>query len=293
MSDESLLQEGAAPQMLATGAVWSEGPLWVPSTKTVRWSDIPNDRILQWDSVTGAVSVYRDKVEYTNGRVLDSDGTVVQCSHGRRRLEREFPDGSIEEIVSRWDGRRLNSPNDVALALDGSYWFTDPDYGISQPREGHPGELEYGARWVFRWSVEDGLRPVITDMIQPNGIAFSPSGETVYVTDTAVGEDDSGHWIRAYDVADHGLNAQGGSLFATIHNGLPDGIAVDERGRVWSSAGDGVHVFSPGGSEVLFVPVPEVVANVCFGGEDGTDLFIAATTSLYRLRTLTRAHLAE
>jgi len=286
---ERLVPSGAELQRLATGATWSEGPLWMPAERAVRWSDIPGDRILHWDAATGSTSVHRARVEFTNGRALDRDGSVVQCSHGRRRLERELPDGTLVELVSRWRGHRLNSPNDVAIAPDGSYWFTDPDYGIRQPHEGHPGEPEYGGCHVFRWSPADGIRPVIDDIVRPNGIAFSPDGATVYVTDTAAGLGDGpGHWICAYDVAGGGGAASNGRLFATLDVGLPDGIAVDEEGRVWSSAGDGVHVFDPTGAELLFLPVPEVVANLCFGGDDGTELFIAATTSLYRIPTLTR-----
>ena len=283
---ESLIVPGTSLERLASGATWSEGPLWMPHERAVRWSDIPGDRILRWDAATGSVSVHRDGVEFTNGRTLDPDGSVVQCSHGRRRLEREAPDGSLTEIVGMWGEHRLNSPNDVAVAPDGSYWFTDPDYGIVQPDEGHPGVREYGDCRVFRWSARDGLTPVIDDIDRPNGIAFSPNGRTVYVTDTAASLGDGpGHWIRAYDV--EGAEASGGRHFASIETGVPDGIAVDVDGRVWSSAGDGIHVFSPDGHEVLVVPVPEVVANVCFGGDDGTDLFITATTSLYRLRTST------
>jgi gluconolactonase len=194
----------------------------------------------------------------------------------------------VTSIVGRWGPHRLNSPNDIAIAQDGSYWFTDPDYGIRQPHEGHPGEREYGDCRVFRWDPQTGgLTAVIDDIVRPNGIAFSPDGARVYVTDTAAGLNDGpGHWIRVYDTA--GTSVAGGRLFATIDAGLPDGIAVDIEGRVWSSAADGVHVFDPDGAEALFVPVPEVVANLCFGGDDGTDLFIAATTSLYRLRTNTR-----
>ncbi|WP_144830860.1 SMP-30/gluconolactonase/LRE family protein [Microbacterium sp. BH-3-3-3] len=290
MTRADLVQDDGRVDRLWTGATWSEGPLWIPTTRRLRWSDIPGDRILEWDSASDTTIVHREGVEFTNGRVLDADGTVVQCSHGRRRLERELPDGSLEEIVAQWEGKRLNSPNDVAIAPDGSYWFSDPDYGIRQAHEGHLGEREYDGRFVFRWSAADGIRPVITDIVQPNGLAFSPDGSTVYVTDTAIGLDDGpGHWIRAYDVVDAGAGAENGRHFATIDDGMPDGIAVDERGRVWSSAGDGVHVFDPDAAELLFLPVPEPVANLCFGGDDGTDLFITATTSLYRVRTTTRA----
>lgn len=286
-AEHLLIPSGAVAERIATGATWSEGPLWMPQERAVRWSDIPGDRILRWDAVTGEVDVHRAGVEFTNGRMRDSDGSVVQCSHGNRRLEREAADGTVTEIVSRWGEHRLNSPNDVALAPDGSYWFTDPHYGIVQPDEGHPGIREYGGCRVFRWSESEGLSAVIDDIDQPNGIAFSPDGGTVYVTDTAAGLGDGpGHWIRAYDV--DGAKTSGGRHFASIETGLPDGIAVDVEGRVWSSAGDGVHVFATSGEELLFVPVPEVVANVAFGGDDGSDLFITATTSLYRLRTRTR-----
>lgn len=283
-----LVPPGARAERIAGGASWSEGPLWIPRTRTVRWSDIHGDRILQWDAGTGRTSVHRAGVEFTNGRALDRDGSVVQCSHGLRRLEREAEDGTVTALVSHWGEHRFNSPNDVAIAPDGSYWFTDPDYGIRQPAEGYPGEREYGDCRVFRWSAADGLTPVIDDIVRPNGIAFSPDGRTLYVTDTAAGLGDGpGHWIRAYDVI--GEQVANGRHFATIEAGLPDGIAVDEVGRVWSSAGDGVHVFDPDGRELLFVAVPEVVANLCFGGDDGSELFITATTSLYRLRTSTRA----
>ncbi|MGV2982772.1 SMP-30/gluconolactonase/LRE family protein [Microbacterium sp. AGC85] len=287
-TETGLLPHGSAVERLATGATWSEGPLWIPDEGVLRWSDIPGNRIMRWDAATSEVSVHRSDVEFTNGRMLDRDGSVVQCSHGRRRLERELPDGTVTEIVGRWGVHRLNSPNDVALAPDGSYWFTDPDYGITQPREGHPGIREYGACHVFRWSDADGLTSMIDDMDRPNGIAFSPDGGVVYVTDTGpeLGARRD-HRIRAYDV--DGARATNGRKFAAIEVGLPDGITVDVEGRVWSSAGDGVHVFSPDGTKLAFIPVPEVVANVCFGGPDGRDLFITATTSLYRVHTVTRA----
>lgn len=286
-NDTDLIPLGAEIERLATGSTWTEGPLWIPGEGALRWSDIPGDRILRWDAATAEVSVHRSEVEFTNGRMLDRDGSVVQCSHGRRRLEREMPDGTVVEIVSHWGEHRLNSPNDVALAPDGSYWFTDPDYGITQPREGHPGIREYGSCHVFRWSEVDGLTSVIDDMDRPNGIAFSPDGGTVYVTDTAGQNEGPGRWIRTYDVS--GSRASDGRLFARIEIGAPDGIAVDVEGRVWSSAGDGIHVFSPDGTELLFIAVPEVVSNLCFGGDDGTELFITATTGLYRIRTSTRA----
>ncbi|WP_199521544.1 SMP-30/gluconolactonase/LRE family protein [Jiangella anatolica] len=279
----SLLADGAALERLHTGTEWAEGPVWLPRTRRVRWSDIPNDRILEWDAATGETTVYGSGVEYTNGRTLDLDGHVVQCSHGRRRVERDV-DGVVTPIVDAVEGRRFNSPNDVVVAGDGAIWFTDPPYGIHESgREGHPGEQEYGGCHVFRYDEAGGeLRAVVTDMAHPNGLAFSPDESVLYVADTGGDE----RAIRAYDVVDG--RCGNGRMLATVRPGAADGIRVDEEGRVWASSADSVQVFTPGGERIAVVPMPETVSNLCFGGDDGTELFITATTSLYRIRTATR-----
>ena len=263
-------------EKLWTGGEWLEGPVWLPDSQSVRFSDIPNNRILEFDRASGETRVYRDDVEYTNGRTLDQDGRVVQCSHGRRAVEREV-DGDVEVLVDRWEGGRFNSPNDVVVASDGAIWFTDPPYGIqASGREGHPGEEEYGGCFVFRLDATTGIAtPVITDMVHPNGLAFSPDESLLYVTDTGL---DGGH-IRSYDVV-----TGEGRVFATPP-GTTDGLRVDSPGRVWTSAGDAVQVYAPDGSLLLSMPVPEVASNVCFGGPRGTELYITASTSLYRVRT--------
>ncbi|PZF80854.1 gluconolactonase [Jiangella anatolica] len=270
-------------ERLHTGTEWAEGPVWLPRTRRVRWSDIPNDRILEWDAATGETTVYGSGVEYTNGRTLDLDGHVVQCSHGRRRVERDV-DGVVTPIVDAVEGRRFNSPNDVVVAGDGAIWFTDPPYGIHESgREGHPGEQEYGGCHVFRYDEAGGeLRAVVTDMAHPNGLAFSPDESVLYVADTGGDE----RAIRAYDVVDG--RCGNGRMLATVRPGAADGIRVDEEGRVWASSADSVQVFTPGGERIAVVPMPETVSNLCFGGDDGTELFITATTSLYRIRTATR-----
>ncbi|WP_184825924.1 SMP-30/gluconolactonase/LRE family protein [Jiangella mangrovi] len=286
----SPLAAGAALERLFTGTVWAEGPVWLPRTQRLRWSDIPNDRILEWDAATGETTVYGTGVEYTNGRVLDLDGHVVQCSHGRRRVERDVG-GMVTPIVDSFEGRRFNSPNDVVVAGDGSIWFTDPPYGIHESgREGHPGEQEYGGCFVFRYDEASGeLSAVVTDMVHPNGLAFSPDESVLYVADTGYldGGDDAPRSIRAYDVA--GGRCGNGRVFATVRPGASDGFRVDEEGRIWSSSADSVQVFTPDGVRVAHVPVPEKVSNVCFGGADGTELFVTASTSLYRIRTTTRS----
>lgn len=278
----TLLGEGAILEKLYTGSIWAEGPVWLPSSRSVRWSDIPNNRILEFSADTGETHVHREDVEFTNGRILDLDGTVLQCSHGRRSVEREV-DGIPHTLVDTYNGVRLNSPNDIVVASDGAIWFTDPPYGIIQAREGHPGEMEYGGCYVFRLTTDGVLSPVITDRGHPNGLAFSPDESILYVSDTASGDGN----IHAYDADVATGTATNGRLFAEPRPGVSDGFRVDVAGRVWTSAADAVHVYSPVGEELLTIAVPEVIANVCFGGDDGQDLYIAASTSLYRIRTST------
>jgi gluconolactonase len=285
----SLIEPGAVLEKLHTGSIWAEGPVWLPELGCVRWSDIPNDRILQFDAATGETSVFREPAEYTNGRILDLEGRVVQCSHGRRAVERETSlDGSTppETLVDRFDGVRLNSPNDVVVASNGSIWFTDPPYGIDpSEREGHAGEQEYGGCFVFHLDPTTGtLTPVITDMIHPNGLAFSRDERALYVSDTGP---DSGRQIRAYEVDVRGATASNGREFAAVRPGASDGFRVDIEGRIWTSSGDGVQVLAPSGEVLERIAVPEVAANVCFGGESGRDLYVTASTSLYRIRTTT------
>ncbi|MFJ4076803.1 SMP-30/gluconolactonase/LRE family protein [Curtobacterium sp. NPDC089991] len=284
---DDLVPDPDALERIATGSTWAEGPCWIPASRTLRWSDIPGDRVLQWHADSGETSTYAEGVEFTNGRTLDRDGRVVQCSHGLRRVERDR-DGVVTPIVDAWAGVRFNSPNDVVVARDGSVWFTDPAYGITQPREGHPGVREYGDHWTFRCgpSGED-LRPVATDVDEPNGLAFDPSEQALYIASSSGDEP----VIRAYDrVGDGGDLLKNGRVFARLEpgEGAPDGIRVDVHGNVWSSSHRGVVVFDPSGERIGEVAVPEVTSNLCFGGDDGTTLFLTATTSVYRIATTTR-----
>ncbi len=276
-------------EVIATGSIWSEGPLWIPARGCLRWSDIPSNRIREYDRASGAVTDYATEVEFTNGRTLDLDGSVVQCSHGLRRVERDR-DGTVSAIVDSWQGVRLNSPNDVVIAPDGSIWFTDPAYGIIEPREGHPGKREYGDHYVFRCDQVTGeTHPVVIDVEEPNGLGFSPDGTLFYVADSSSVRKPQGvgnAHIRVYDVQ-AGVRCKNGRVFARIDQGFPDGFAVDAHGNVWSSSEIGVIVFSPAGMELGRINVPELTGNLCFGGEDGQDLYIAASTSIYRIRTQT------
>lgn len=293
MSD--LLEPGATLEALGTEAIWSEGPVWIDHTATLRFSDIPNNRILQFSEATGEITVYRDGVGFTNGRTLDLDGSVIQCSHGGRSVERER-DGVVETLVDSWNTARLNSPNDVVVKSDGTIWFTDPAYGIKKETEGYPGEVEYGDYYVFRFDPRDSsLTPVVIDVEMPNGLAFSPDESLLYVADSGIappeGERDpnrpGGHSIHCYDVFD-GRYCKNGREFVEINPGLPDGFRVDEFGNVWTSSQDSVQVFGPDGTPVERIPVPETISNLCFGGADGRTIYITATTTLYRIRTTVR-----
>jgi gluconolactonase len=290
-----LLEPGSELEAVATGSIWAEGPVWIATDRTVRYSDIPNNRILQFAQESGELSVYRDDVEFTNGRTLDIDGSVIQCSHGKRAVERDR-DGVVEIVADRWAGLRFNSPNDVVVKSDATIWFTDPSYGIMKPTEGHAGELEYGDHYVFRHDPRDGsVVPVVIDVETPNGLAFSPDESLLYVADSAVsppsGERDparpGGHSIHVYDVFD-GRLCKNGREFVVVEPGVPDGFRVDEHGNVWTSSHDSVQVFSPAGEALTRIPVPEKIANLCFGGDDGRTLYITASTSLYRIRTTVR-----
>jgi gluconolactonase len=290
---EGLVPAGSAARVMATGSVWAEGVVYLPATGRVRWSDIPANRIVEHDLASDTTTVYSDDPQFTNGRTLDRDGSVIQCSHGHRWVERDR-DGVVEPIVTDWNGIPFNSPNDVVVAPDGSIWFTDPPYGIIFPREGNGGTRQYGDHYVFRHDPVTGdTRPVILDVEEPNGLAFSPDGSIIYVADSSGIPQDAdvklpgigNHHIRAYDVV--GSRAKNGRTFVAVDAGVPDGLRVDTHGNVWTSSGDGVHVYSPAGEKLGSIPIPEVVANLCFGGPDGRELFIAATTSIYRITTLT------
>lgn len=280
---------------LCTGALWSEGPVWLPQSQQLLWSDIPNNRILSWHPKQG-MQVWREAAEFTNGHVLDAQGHLLHCSHGLRAIVRTRLDArgqtlGDEVVVDRYQGLRLNSPNDIVVKSDGSIWFTDPPYGIVSDREGHRADSEIGANLVFRYSPEDRRLEAVTDLLQePNGLAFSPDESVLYISDTsaALRSDGSGHHhIMAFDVKD-GHKLSGGRVFAQIEPGLADGFRVDVHGFVYTSSEDSVQVYHPDGTRVGRIPVPEKVGNLCFGGPQGDELFICASSSLYHLRLATR-----
>jgi gluconolactonase len=272
----------ARVEKLYEGSRWAEGPAYFAAGRYLVWSDIPNDRMLRWDETTGTVGVFRAPAGYTNGHTVDREGRLVSCEHGARRVTRTEHDGSITVIADRFEGKRLNSPNDVVVASDGSVWFTDPTYGIDSDYEGYRVESEIGASNVYRVDPMTGACAVAADdFVRPNGLAFSPDERRLYVSDTGMTHvPDGPRHIRAFDVGPGGA-LSGGEIFATCTEGMFDGFRFDEEGRLWVGAGDGVHCYDGDGTLLGKVRVPETVANVAFGGPRRNRLFICATTSLY------------
>ena len=279
-----LVKVTARVERLFEGCRWAEGPAWFPAHRSLVWSDIPNDRMLRFDEASGVTGVFRSPAGYSNGNTVDREGRLVTCEHGNRRVTRTEFDGSITVIADRYQGKRLNSPNDVVVKSDGSIWFTDPAYGIESDYEGHKSESEIGACHVYRVDPGSGeVRVVADDFVRPNGIAFSPDEAKLYVVDTgATHQKDGPRHMRVFDVAEGG-KLSGGGVFATSTAGLFDGFRCDTEGRIWASAGDGVHCYDPDGTLIGRVAVPEVVANLVFGGPKRNRLYICGTTSLYAI----------
>ena len=281
------VRASANVEKLWTGCRWAEGPAWFPALRSVVWSDIPNDRMLRWDETNGQVGVFRQPAGFSNGNTIDRQGRLVTCEHGNRRATRTEHDGSITVIADDYEGKRLNSPNDAVVKSDGSIWFTDPAYGIDSDYEGHKSASEIGACHVYRVDPADGIvRIVADDFVRPNGLAFSPDEKRLYIADTGMSHVvDGPRHIRVFDVGAEG-KLSGGAVWATCDAGMFDGFRLDSDGRVWTSAGDGVHCYQPDGTRIGKVRIPERVANVVFGGARLNRLFICGTTSFYAVMTM-------
>lgn len=262
---------------------WTEGPAYFPALRSLIWSDIPNDRMMRWDETTGRVGVFRcEQGRYTNGNTVDRQGRLVSCEHGGRRVTRTEHDGRVTVLADRFEGKRFNSPNDVVVKSDDSIWFTDPAYGIDSNYEGFQAESEIGGDHVYRLDPATGdCRIVADDFVRPNGLAFSPDETTLYIADSGGTRFQSGEkHLRAFEVSEDG-SLSGGEIFAECSEGVFDGFRLDDQGRIWSSAADGIHCLDPDGSLIGKVYVPDHVSNVCFGGAKRNRLFITATSSVY------------
>jgi gluconolactonase len=276
----------AKVERIATGMRWSEGPVWFGDGRYLLWSDIPNNRIMKWEEETGRVSVFRKPSNNSNGNTRDRQGRLLTCEHDSRRVTRTEHDGAITVIADSYDGKRLNSPNDVICRSDGSIWFTDPPFGILGYYEGHPTEAQLPTN-VYRWDPESASLAVVAgDVQRPNGLAFSPDESMLYVVEAGV----SPRAIRAFDVVDGGTQlANSRTLISAEPHGTPDGLRVDVDGNLWVGWGmgaeglDGVSVFNSDGRLIGRIDLPERCANVCFGGRHRNRLFMCGSTSMFSL----------
>lgn len=274
-------------ERLWTGGRWCEGPAWFAAHRTLVWSDIPNNRMLRYDETNGTVGIFRQPANNANGNTVDREGRLITCEHLTRRVVRVEHNGAQTILAERWQGKRLNSPNDVVVRSDGSIWFTDPSYGILSDYEGQRAESEIGACNVYRIDPVSGAVDLMADdFVKPNGLAFSPDESILYIADTGASHDINGpRHIRAMRVVADGerlvASGEAQTVFAQCTNGLFDGFRVDQQGRLWASAADGVHAYASDGTLLGKIRIPEVVANVCFGGEKRNRLYICGTSSLY------------
>jgi gluconolactonase len=274
-------------ELLDATSRWAEGPAYVPAGRYLLWSDLPNDRIMRWDEASGHVSVFRSPSQNANGNTLDRQGRLVTCEQLTRRVTRTEHDDSITVLADRIEGKRFNSPNDVIVGSDGAIWFTDPTYGIDSDYEGRRTTSDIGRSRLYRIEPSNGSVSVAADdFVQPNGLALSADERRLFVADSGrTHVDDGPAHIRVFDVAAGSLS--GGEVFAECSAGLFDGFRLDEAGNLWTSAGDGVRCYEPGGDLIGTVRVPDPVANVCFGGPARNRLFICATGAVYAVYVLT------
>jgi gluconolactonase len=283
-----------AVERVATGMRWAEGPVYFPAGRYVLFSDIPNNRIMRFSEDDGHLSVYRQPSMNSNGNTIDREGRLLTCEHSGRRVTRTELDGSITIIADKFNGKKLNSPNDAVVASDGSIWFTDPAYGIGGYYEGIKAEQEQAKHNVYRVDPKSGdIKVVVDDFVEPNGLTFSPDEKRLYILDTGFtdGPDNPSH-IRMFDVNLSEGKLTNGKVFAEMPKpSITDGARCDREGRVWCSVGwgdpneDGVRCYSPEGELLGKIHIPETVANLCFGGQQRNRLYICGSTSLYAVYT--------
>ena len=284
-----LIRPEASLEKLVEGAVHSEGPVYFQEDDSIIWSDAHDNRLLRWSAREG-VSVLRNPSDYQNGNYRDLEGRLVSCSGGLRAIIRRDYDGQWRVLCDRYQGKRLNSPNDLVVKSDGTIWFTDPPYGITEPNQGYGGEQEQPGSYVYRFDPATGeINAVVTDMLRPNGLTFSPDEQILYVSDSSAFNMAEGyHHIRAYDVV-NGQQTTNGRVFAVINPGQPDGLRVDALGNVFTSSEDSVQIYAPDGTRLGKILVPETVANLTFGRSEGDRLIIAAGKSLYAINLNTHS----
>tara|TARA_A100000164_G_scaffold85768_1_gene73426 strand:- start:2345 stop:3265 length:921 start_codon:yes stop_codon:yes gene_type:complete len=283
-SSKTLFPKEISIEKVFEGCLWAEGPIFLKEKNLIVWSDIPYNRMLYYNLSNDKTGVFRHPSHFSNGNSLDLEGLMITAEHGRRAVSRTDNDGNVEILTNRVDGKKYNSPNDLVCKSDGSIWFTDPQYGIMSNHEGYESRSETIYNGVYMMDGRNEIKLLTSEIDAPNGIAFSPDEKIIYITDTG----ETGN-IFSYDVEDNSLKNK--KVFATPRPGKPDGIKVDENGNLFSSAWDGVQIFSPKGELLAKIQIPEQrTANLCFGGENFDYLFIASDKSLYKIKLQTKGN---
>ena len=260
------------------GCLWAEGPIFLQEKNIIVWSDIPYNRMLFYNLSDSSTGVYRYPSNFSNGNSVDLDDFMITAEHGRRCISRTDINGNVDIITNKYNGMRYNSPNDLVCKSDGTIWFTDPQYGILSNHEGYEARSETVFNGVYLVNNDNKVELLTSEIDAPNGIAFAPDEKTVYITDTG----ETGN-IFAFDVSNNRISNK--RIFATPRPGKPDGIKVDSEGNLFSSAWDGVQVFSPKGELIAKIQIPEQrTANLCFGGKNFSELYIASDKSMYKIK---------
>ncbi|WP_340608433.1 SMP-30/gluconolactonase/LRE family protein [Xenorhabdus bharatensis] len=270
-------------ELLCSPAIWAEGPVWLPTEDAVIFSDVKGNKMFRWSEYDG-VHLWRKYSHFANGNALDREGRLISCEHGRRGISRTEKNGSVNLLVEKIDGKRFNSPNDVVVRSDGTIWFTDPPYGIINDNEGYKSESQIIGCYVYCYDPADNsISIAASDTQRPNGLAFSPDEKYLYIADMSIVDfpKHGRHELRIYPVRDKVLGI--GKHFATISPGFPDGFCIDKSGNIYCSCENGVIIFDKFGTRIDKIEVPEHVSNCTLGGIKGDQLYITATTSLYRI----------
>ena len=265
-----------------SGMKWAEGPCYIKSHKKLYFSDIPNNHLLSWDGSN--VKIEKDPSNFINGNTEDLEGNLISCSHGGRCIYKTDINGNTTTLVDKYLDKKLNSPNDVVVKSDGSVWFTDPPYGILSDYEGYKGDMEYGACYVFRYDPkENNLEVVSKDFLKPNGLAFSVNEDKIYIADSGGSHDvNAPNQIMVYDIVENKI-LKNGKVFHKFNPFFADGFRVDKDDNVWTSAGKGIKCFNPQGEVIGQLLLPDLVANLTFGGENNNILYVTSSSNLYSM----------
>ena len=290
---KNLIPDNFSLEKIYSGTIWAEGPVWIKDKNLIVWSDVKSNKMLSCDVETKIISDFRNPSEFNNGNCTDISGRLISCQHGKRRVVRQEKNGDLSVIADNYNNKKLNSPNDVAVSKSGNIWFTDPPYGILTNQEGHKSESEQDGNHLYRVDQKFNIKKIDAIFDKPNGLAFSPDGKILYVADSGAAEPGNFNLSRPHNIQkfilDNEENVITNEIFVEIENGFPDGMTVDINGNLFVCDPNGmkIHIFDPSSERLGHIDIPERVANCTFGGHNKSDLYITASTSLYKLKTMT------